>query len=168
MSGFNTQLVFQKYSERIIQDIRKSIADKGLTASGKSAKTLKATITESKLLIEGEGYFDYMQNGRGPSQRRGSGPSLYDQIREWIDVKGIVARDRISRDSLAFLITRKIHRDGIMVPHGEYNPGLNEYNHGGVLSDVINDKLIKEIEQEMAFNVITSATSEIKGILNIK
>jgi hypothetical protein len=40
-------------------------------------------------------------------------PTLRQIIRKWIDDKGIIPKGKISKDSLAFLISRKIHKEGI-------------------------------------------------------
>ena len=47
----------------------------------------------------------------------------------------------MTKDQLAYVITRKIAREGIRVP--------NKHNPGGVLSEVINPELINEIYQEV-------------------
>lgn len=115
----------------------------GLRASGKFARDLEPIVSEGQLSVKAymlsakHAYF--MENGRGATKNPGNG-NLREIIRAWIDNKGIVPR-LISKDSLAFLITRKIHNEGIKVP--------NKYNSGGVISNVITNERIENLIQEI-------------------
>lgn len=59
-------------------------------------------------------YVVQVSEGRGPS-RKDEGGIVKKQILSWIDSRGIVPRD-ITKDQLAYLIARKIHR-------GKYQDG---------------------------------------------
>lgn len=56
-------------------------------------------------------YWRYIEYGRRPTVNKGDG-KLQEKILRWIDEKGITPKDGISKKSLAYLITRKIHREG--------------------------------------------------------
>lgn len=69
-------------------------------------------------------YWYYVNNGRGPTKAGGNG-GLLDKIKEWIKVKKIVPHVGVIKtgknagkqylptiNQLAYLITRKIHREG--------------------------------------------------------
>lgn len=56
-------------------------------------------------------YWRYIEYGRRPTKNKGDG-KLHEKIERWIDEKGITPKDGISKKSLAYLITRKIHREG--------------------------------------------------------
>jgi len=115
----------------IIRDLILSYDEKGLRASGKFADSLKGELinlpNKYELLITGEEYAGAMEHGRSPST--GGDGSLKAIIRQWIDDKKIIPKKGISKDSLAFLITRKIHQEGITVP--------NQFNKGKVIEDVL-------------------------------
>lgn len=153
----------------IIQDLIKSYDTKGLRASGNWANSLVGNVESTpngyKLTIDGADYSGAMEYGRKPTVKKGNG-ELKDIIRQWIDDKKIVPKDGISKDSLAFLITRKIHQEGITVP--------NKYNIGGVISDVVEGnptlgfKPIKERLQEKFNNIyINNISSEVLKNLKI-
>lgn len=148
------QDILQKWLDDKKDEVRKSYEAKGLKASGSFgnslATDLKVEPTKLTGVITGNDYGYFMQNGRRPtSGGGGGGTSLRDMIRQWIDDKGLVPKDNISKDSLAFLIARKIHRDGITVP--------NPHNTGGVFSDVFTPQsfsdLIKICGSEFLKNV---------------
>lgn len=74
-------------------------------------------------------YWYYVNNGRGPTKNTGNG-SLLSKIEEWIRVKKIVPHVGVIKTGkqagkqylptikqLAFLITRKIHREGYKGTH---------------------------------------------------
>lgn len=82
----------------------------GRRASGNWARELEGNVIETdkgyRVTILGAYYTFWMENGRRP----GRFPPI-SAIRKWIDDKGIIAGS-ISKDSLAFLIARKIAREG--------------------------------------------------------
>lgn len=76
-----------------------------------------------------EDYWYYVNSGRGPSKNAGNG-TLLEKIKEWIKVKKIVPHVGVIRtgkqagkqylptvEQLAYLITRKIHREGYKGTH---------------------------------------------------
>lgn len=78
----------------------------GMRASGAWAKELEVRSQGLKAGIWGLHYSEYLVNGRGP----GKFPPIA-AIEKWIEDKGITPVD-ISVSSLAFLIARKIAREG--------------------------------------------------------
>lgn len=56
-------------------------------------------------------YWRYVEFGRRPTKNKGDG-KLREKIERWIEEKGITPKDGISKKSLAYIITRKIHRKG--------------------------------------------------------
>lgn len=128
---------------------------KGLKASGNFERTLHHTTTEKELNIIGQLYTGAMVLGRKPT-RKGTEPGeLKAIIRKWIDDKGISPKDGISKDSLAFLITRKIHRDGIKVPN-------NYGNDGRLLLDTFTKESVATLMGQISKNYITTIKSEIQ------
>ena len=65
-----------------------------------------------------------------------------DSIKQWVMDKGL--------DISPWAVAIKIKNEGIRVP--------NRYNKGKVISDIINRKLIDEIEREAFANVSKAAT----------
>lgn len=157
--------ILNKYGESISLRLKGSMAEKGLMASGQTASSIEYKVSEQDfktiLSILSSIALPALQTGRKPTSKgSGSGPSLRSQIRAWIDVKGIVPDDpKISKNSLAFLIARKIHKFGIKVP--------NQHNPGGVISDVVNDQLISEMMTEVKQATKNQAIEITKSVISL-
>lgn len=150
----------EKYKEWL-NDAEKSLVDSyksyGLKASGRWEKELESKIEQSqdkiKLFILGAAYTGAMNAGRNPSKKGTKPGSLFAIIEQWIKDKGISARDGISDKSLAFLITRKIHRDGIKVP--------NQYNAGNFIENAINDQRVQSLISIVKIGMIEDMKSDV-------
>jgi hypothetical protein len=138
-------------------DLIKNYDRLGLRASGRWANSLEpfTEITDKGIRtgILGQEYTGALENGRRPTTGNAGTPTLREEIRIWIDQKGITPKDDISKDSLAFLIARKIHREGIKVP--------NKYNAGGLVSDVVTRARIKELSDQLSLFYIESFSSNV-------
>ncbi len=140
------------------QDLIRNYNQMGLRASGQWERELepRTKIEQDRYhaIMLGMDYTYYLEKGRGPTKGGGGrkGPSLYFMIRKWIDDKGIVA-DGISRNSLAYLITRKIHTQGIKVP--------NQFNKGGLVNNVITRQRINELAKDLSLIYIEDIKSSI-------
>lgn len=79
--------------------------------------------TTFSVAFELEDYWKYVEYGRGPTKNLGGdgGRRLIDVIEDWIRIKPVVPRAINGRvpdtRQLAFLIARKIHREGIEPKH---------------------------------------------------
>lgn len=152
-----TVIVQNWLNEQVTQ--LKANVDKNFKATGKTRDSIRGFIEGDSAIIEGSSILQFGEYGRGPT-RNGSKPGvLRDLIRQWIDVKGIQPKGGISKDTLAFLITRKINRDGIKVP--------NRYNAGDIISSVINETSIQDLIEEFGETLIGEFESEILPVLNL-
>jgi hypothetical protein len=127
--------------EQTIGDLIRNYNDLGLKASGKYAEDLESFVTETeggniKAGIMGAAHSIYMETGRDPNKKQSKGMQyfLYQIIIEWMQDKGIT-------DINPWMTAGKIMREGIKVP--------NQYNPGGVISDVINDKWLDEFQAKV-------------------
>ncbi|MBO7226552.1 MAG: hypothetical protein J6V33_03095 [Bacteroidales bacterium] len=93
-------------------------------------------------------YWRYIEFGRRKTVNHGDG-KLQEKILRWIDEKGITPKDGISKKSLAFLITRKIHREGFK--------GRN------CLQNALNDS--KALEQQFIDIVAAIYAKEVKDMI---
>ena len=103
-------------------EMKKQLETNGINASGKLDDSVTDIVITSDGFISGSvqalSYWYYTNYGRGPTQRSGTGKGVVRaKVRQWIDDKGIVPRDgangqKVTKDELAFLIARKIHRQG--------------------------------------------------------
>ena len=148
---------YNEWIEEVKNDLIKQYDKMGLRASGKWANSLesKSEILGGKniLTITGEEYTGALVNGRKPTEKEGSGVTLRDIIEDWIEDKGITLNDGISKESLAFLITRKIHNEGIKVP--------NSFNSGDLISAVMNQSRIDSLKTLIGSKYMTDIKTTI-------
>jgi len=113
----------------IVIDLKAKHIQLGMKASGRWVESLSVETSKSKGIIFGEDYTEFLVDGRKP----GKFPPI-DKIKQWIIDKGI--QSDISINSLAFLIARKISREGT-----EY------FKQGGtdLIDAVITPKRIQDI-----------------------
>lgn len=135
----------------------KQNVDKNYKATGKTKDSIQWSMTGNSATIVAKDTIYFGEYGRGKTTK-GSKPKgqgiLKDIIRDWIDVKGIQPKEStMSKDTLAFLIARKINRDGIKVP--------NQYNAGQILSSVLNEQAVEELIKEFGAVLIQDFESEI-------
>ena len=126
-----------------------------MRASGSFEKSLRNEIKEtpSRVIATmiGAHHSLFVDQGRGKTNSSSKGsPTLRESIEQWIEDKRITPSDGISVKSLAFLIARKIHREG-------WKP-KNTYPNG-VISSVINqseiDKLLISLSKVAKTNIRT-------------
>lgn len=136
--------IVDRWLEEIQKDLIKNYEKTKRKASGRWAKSLEPFSEEKndvyRIGILGEEYTGALEKpGRKPTSKSKRG-RLWGVIRKWVDDKGIKPNG-ISKDSLAFLIARKIDREGIKVP--------NKYNKGGLVSDVVTKKRVDQLVDEI-------------------
>jgi hypothetical protein len=126
-------LMVQKYDEL------------GFRASGEWEQDLSNSIDETggKYIakIEGANYTYWMEHGR----KAGKFPPIA-KIRKWIDDKGI--QTDLNKNSLAFLIARKISREGTRHRPGIVSDVLTQ-NHIQKLYDVVGGSLIESMKSDV-------------------
>lgn len=149
--------ILQTEFELIRQDLIKKHNELGMKASGKFEDNLEVLYKEIEnriiISIQGMRYTGALQFGRGPtSTSQVSNPPLIEMIEEWIKVKGIrPIESSISTRQLAFLITRKIHKEG-----------TRYFREGGtdLVSSVITEKRMDSILQKIekvSINIYTDS-----------
>jgi hypothetical protein len=130
----------------------------GVTASGNFNRSLTYTQTDKELIIEGAAYAGAIEFGRKPSSGGGSGV-LRGLIRKWIDDKGITPQGKISKDSLAYLIARKIHQQGTALFSGTDHYGRSKPSK--VIDGIRTDGRIEKLGKDLALNIITEIKTQI-------
>ncbi len=85
-------------------------------ASGKLASSVEAEVKRFgdtfKVILHLEDYWKWLENGRPP----GKMPPV-QSILEWVKVKPVLPTNKITQEQLAFLIARKIGREGTKAKH---------------------------------------------------
>lgn len=150
-----TEEIYLKYLERLRLKLIIKYDELGLRASGGFAEGLEATATEKKMIMFGVDYAKYLEYGR----TAGKFPPR-QAIEDWIEVKkGLPEIFYEKKKQMAFVIARKIAREGITVP--------NSRNTGGVISKVVDDFLgndIHEMIEELGTLWIPRIQSDIIAI----
>lgn len=122
-----------------------------LRASSQFEKDLQNKTTGLTGLLVGSHYTEQLVNGRPP----GKYPPI-DIIKEWIEVKPIqIIGERISVSSLAFLIARKIAREGTEI-----------FKKGGsdLISSVITPERVQSIIDKVTRFNVQQFSTEVSNI----
>lgn len=144
----------REFGEQLVTEIKQNLRREGNFASGKTENSLKVEVREMRLTIFALWHIVTLEDGRGPSTGGGSGRAeLKERIKEWIRMKGIQPEQGMSVDTLAFLITRKIHREGTRL----YRRG----GKSGVLRNVLRDERFERFATVIAEEMALSIESDI-------
>jgi hypothetical protein len=139
--------------EKLKIDLIKAYDSKGMRASGKFANSLEVVSTAFSVKLLGEDYAQQLETGR----QAGRYPPI-NAIIQWINDKGIAQRiqNEISVSSLAFLIARKIAREG-----------WKRQGFGGVnlISDVVTPQRMQNIIDIYGDKVAIDYTTEIVKLI---
>lgn len=143
----NNNSIIKDEIEALLDDIRRVYNNSGKRASGEFEKSLKATYSDNKAIIEGSPFL--------AGRRAGMLPPV-QAIKKWIEDKGIKPiKDNISTTSLAWAIAKKIAKTG-----------TNKENHLKIYEQVITPQRIDKIIQKIsAFNVnlfVDEITAELQ------
>lgn len=141
--------------ELLKKDLITAYDRKGMRASGDFANSLEVVIKDNGLTAQlwGNSYAQQLETGR----QAGRFPPV-SAIEKWIDDKNISARlnGEITKNQLAFLIARKIAREG-----------WNRSGFGGVelISEVVTDERIQKIIDEVGIEQAFIYTSKIQTLI---
>ena len=95
--------------------------------------------------------------GRKPTSGGGGGKSLYSMILDWIKVKGITPDNpKMTDNTLAYLISRKIHKQGIKVP--------NQFNDGKLIDNTFTTESVQDLKNELIKIGQKVVTNDLKSI----
>lgn len=149
--------ILAKEMEAIRVDLIANYDALGMRASGQWADQIEAHSERLSGTILGLPYTQQLVTGRPPtsSGAQPGSPTLREKIEVWIEQKGIASfSSDISVSSLAFLIARKIHKEGTQY-----------FRDGGtdLLEKVITPKRIQSIIDKVTEFQISSFTTQIEG-----
>ena len=149
----------QKILDRIIENIKLDAASKNQRIPVNSFRT---EVTENEAEVSGKiyaaHYFRYLVLGRGP----GKMPPR-EKIEEWVEKNPDILAffktifKNITSKSLAYIIARKIGREGTQIYRGE-RPGID---YLGVLERSM-PELVAEIARGEAVNILTNLQSKLR------
>lgn len=96
-----------------LEDLRKriisNIDSSGRRASGRTSESMRTDVSENRGVLFGRMAFGTLETGRKP----GKVPvGFYQIIKQWVIDKGISFDSQSERNSFAYLVSRKIAREG--------------------------------------------------------
>jgi hypothetical protein len=142
--------ILKEEFDLIKADLIKRYNEKGMRASGNWANTLEVQVKGISAQLIGEKYSEQLEFGRKAGKQPPS-----KAIEQWIRDKGLASRieGKISISSLAFLIARKIAREG-----------WKRQSYGGVelISEVVTPERIQAIIDRVSAEYIPAFEKEIK------
>jgi hypothetical protein len=149
-----TELTLQKFGRESV-DKMKSNARK-YKASGNMEQGFRYQTDPLGMKIFAVDYVQYFEQGRGATKsQEASVPTLRERILEWIKVKPVAVWDGYTKESMAYVIARKIHRQGV---------SWHKKSERKIYSDVINRESITLLLKTLAKFQSAQATSEIERI----
>lgn len=120
----NLLQLFGEYREEVVRLLKQRLEENGRKASGQLVNNISTSIKSSgsNIVINliAADYLKQTTEGRQPTQSGGDG-TVQRKIYDWIQQKGILPTPREDKngktylptqEQLAFLIARKIHREG--------------------------------------------------------
>jgi hypothetical protein len=142
--------ILKEEFDLIKADLIKRYNEKGMRASGNWANTLEVQVKGISAQLIGEKYSEQLEFGRKAGKQPPS-----KAIEQWIRDKGLASRieGKISISSLAFLIARKIAREG-----------WRRQSYGGVelISEIVTPERIQAIINRVSAEYIPAFEKEIK------
>ncbi len=145
--------IYKKYLTELRARLIQKYKDLGLKASGEYEEGLAYEIDKNKLMVTAPYHSWFMEHGRAASAKF----PPRSAIEEWIEVKqGLPPIFKEKKKQFAYLIARKIAKEGIKVP--------NKYNKGKVISEVVNEFLgetVQKMLNEIGENYFVKIKSDI-------
>lgn len=150
-----------QYSQEVEKALKDELQNNGRVASGKLLNSISTKINylgdSITVTLYAEDYLKWLNDGRKPSNGEGNG-SLKEDILKWIKIKHIVPRENKGKvpteKQLAYLIARKIHREGYKGDNQAYSNTVEEIN-------AKYEPLIQECLKEMFDNYATAMFNKI-------
>jgi hypothetical protein len=162
------KIKLEEFADKTIAEIQENIKTKPVykgkpaNASGKTAASLKRDWVGDTLVISGAGHIFALEFGRKPTMNssKGGGETLREKIRIWMDDKPVATSETAKkRNSIAWLITRGIHKRGTLL--------FQSGNPSGTLQSAISEEKIVKLGKEMlelfSVNAISVLLNTVKG-----
>lgn len=150
--AYTRESIYKLWLSELKVDLIAEYNKLGLKASGKYEKDLEGTIEGNKITMWGAFHSQFMELGR-----RAGKMAPVAAILQWIEDKRIRTPASMTQRAFAFIIARKIGREGIKVP--------NKFNEGGVLSKVITEARIMGLITSIKFVEVDTITSDILNLI---
>ena len=137
--------------------MRQEYNSSGRKASGYFGEHIDVEMYDEGGRINTPLYVGSLVFGRKPTSGGGGGKSLYSMILDWVKVKGITPDNpKMTDNTLAYLISRKIHKQGIKVP--------NQFNDGKLIDNTFTAGSVQDLKNELIKIGQKVVTNDLKSI----
>ena len=157
MERVEFQDIIQTWLNGRREALRQEYNSRGRKASGYFGEHIDVEMYDEGGRMRTPLYVGALVFGRKPTSGGGGGKSLYSIILDWIKVKGITPDEpKMTDNTLAYLITRKIHKQGIKIP--------NQFNDGKLLDNTFTAESIQDLKGELIKIGQKVVTNDFKNI----
>lgn len=151
MGAIPDKIFFTQTARGIIEELRRSFAEKDMIVTGQTVNSIRFQITEEGFIIWGASYIEVNERGR-PPRRSNTESDFLQRLEVWRQRRGI----KTPAKSLRYLINKK----GTRLWQGTDRrfPGKKS---SGVITDIINEELIKKLNKNYFQNKVSFIFSEV-------
>lgn len=154
-----------RYGDMLVNTYRNKLSTEGINASGKLSNSVKFELKLGDTTLEVglwlEDYYKWIEQGRPRTTHSGNG-ELRRAILNWIKVKPVVPRPYNGKlpaeEQLAYLISRKIHREGYR-GRNVLHKSVEEVNNAMLLD--IKYAIVEDLREDM--NEVLVMLQNMKG-----
>ena len=143
----NSKSIIKQFAEKLTEDIKSAIP----SATGKTRDSVRLEITKTGFIIRGGAQIGAIIDGRKPTSpgaKKGN-PTVRESVLEWIKAKNIRPKESsMSQETLAFLISRSIHRNGYK-------------GRGNIFKNVITTQRIASLTETLIRNEALAIQSKV-------
>ena len=153
----------QAFLEQLKTDLSQRMKERGQDKRGRIARGLAVQMHETGGALTGWKWFNVrIETGRGPTRNTTAGsPTLRERIEKWVEENNI--GDPKKRKSIAYLITRKIHRSGDRLYRNQH-PTLSRPT--GTFYDLLNDGRIERLKEDISAEIKAEILEIYKTLSN--
>ena len=156
MDSAATSVILREELELLKQRIIANMRAQNAVATGKTIQSMHVEADADGGTLWGRKFFSTLETGRGATRTRTpSNPTLYECILEWVRAKGLGTGNERETQSIAYAITKTIHRSGTQL-----------YRRGGRDTIYTNEipKTIEAVRNRLFFLLQESASTDLKNI----
>lgn len=148
--GKSTEELLNEGGEAIVKKLREQLAVKQINNTKLASDSLSYEVKGNKLLINGLARIAFLEFGRSPgglSTGNTGESSFLGQLRKWVETK-LGIKEEKKRNSVAYLIMRKIQREGTDI-FSDRSKGIQIE----VTLEEINNIIFEEVSTMQAFKI---------------
>lgn len=140
----------QREGDLLARDLRQSIFDKGMEATGDTQRRIRSEAGENFFRVLGPDYIEDLERGVKPGTK-----ASIPRLKAWMDARGLIGDPKQLQNSL--------FRHGSLLFRGQDKRFSG--NRSGVLSDVLTPQRLESIKAGVGRTMLSEAISDLKEAL---